>query len=134
MSSFTNMEISGKEILHDSLQINLITGRVKISARIFKYRDRDTHQIVYYIPSLEISGYGNTDQRAREMLNSSMDNYFTLLFKLPPGQLESELIKSGWKHTTSRKEEYSRAYVDVAGNLRELNAAADEIEALTIEV
>jgi hypothetical protein len=57
------------------------------------YKDRDTRQFVYYIPSLELSGYGNTEEKAFKMLKFSLEDLFANLIELWPKQRKAELAK-----------------------------------------
>jgi hypothetical protein len=133
MGLFQNLSISEKTLQQDSLQINKPNGKVHTSARIFRYRDRDTRQIVYYIPSLELSSYGSTEKKAFEMLKSSLEDFFGFLIKLPQNKMEAELIKLGWKQEEYKDKEFSKAYIDSSGDLNDFNAVADQIETLTVE-
>jgi hypothetical protein len=42
-----------------------------------KFRDKDTNQHVFYIPSLNLSGYGYTPGRAKEMLDFTLEEFCT---------------------------------------------------------
>jgi hypothetical protein len=133
MGLFQKLSISEKTLQHDTLQINKNNGKVHTLARIFRYRDRDTRQIVYYIPSLELSSYGSTEQKAFEMLKTSLEDFFGFLIKLSQKQMEAELAKLGWKQEEYKHKEFSKAYVDSSGDLNDFNAAADQIETLAVE-
>ena len=102
--------------------------RVTATLRFVKYRDKDTRQIILYIPSLEISSYGATEKKAKEMLRFSIKECFEHFMTLPTDKLESELSKLGWKHAKLRSKEYSKAYIDMDGNLKDFNAVADQVE------
>lgn len=127
------LTISDKKITEDRLRLNLTKGKLKFSSTLFKYRDKDTRQIILYVPSLEISGYGIDEKKALEMLNFSMNDFFNVLTKLPHKQIDIELAKLGWKHVQYKNKEYSNSYVDGDGKLNNFNAVADEVEQLTVE-
>lgn len=124
---------SGK--LEESLHIKRLKTGSQIDAVLYrvKYRDRDTRQIVVYIPTLDITGYGSTDANAEEMLRYSLDNYFDFLISLTPKKMAQELSDKGWKHNKLRNKDYSRAYVDMDGKLKEFNAVADKVDIELIE-
>ncbi|MBK7306852.1 MAG: hypothetical protein IPI88_07260 [Chitinophagaceae bacterium] len=83
------------------------------------------------MPSLDITGYGETRERAIEMLKFSILDYFESLIKLPSKQIEAELHKFGWKQNKLRHKQYSKAYVDINGELQNFNAVDNKVERLT---
>ena len=95
---------------------------------ILKYRDKDTRQIVIYIPSFEVSGYGATDKKAEEMLKNAINDFFEYLLNLSPSKMQAELTTLGWNHSKIRTKDYSKAYVGVDGKLKDFNAVADKVE------
>ena len=130
-----HLSVSQKSLQKETLRIS-ISGRrkeIKLRSRLFRYRDKDTRQMVVYIPALEITGYGSNEKKAMEMLNFSVKEYFAFLSSLAPKKIETELLKLGWKHTPYRNKEYSKTFVDVAGNLQNFNAVANQVEQLTVE-
>jgi len=56
----------------------LITGQVLT----YRYIDKDTKQFVIYSPSLELTGYGETEKKADEIFKFSLEEYFNDLIKL----------------------------------------------------
>lgn len=129
---FEDFKISKKKFDKDSLHININSGRINANLSAFKYRDKDTRQIVFYIPSLELTSYGATEEKAAEMIKFSIDDYFSFLISLPTKKLQAELSSLKWKHNTLKNKEYSNAYVDVSGQLKNLNAVGDKVERLTL--
>ncbi len=118
----------------DILKVNLHSHRVTLGARVYKYRDRDTRQIVIYMPSLELTGYGANEKKAMEILNFSVRQFFEYLIKLSSyPKIDSELRELGWKHSKYKKKEYSKCFVDGEGKLQNFNAVADEVEQLAIQ-
>lgn len=103
------------------------TPKINASLTIVQYKDKDTEQHIMYIPALDINAYGATRKKAEEMLKYSIDEFFTYLMELSPKNSEVELRKLGWKHSKLRSKEYSKAYVDVAGNLKDF-AAESKVE------
>jgi hypothetical protein len=106
---------------------------MKLAVRIIKSIDRDTKQFVFYVPSLELTGYGNSVDRAFEMLNRSIDDFCEFITKLKNKEIEHELFKLGWKPNETRKK-YSKFYVNPEGELVGLNLDRDKIEELTLTV
>ena len=124
--------ISNKPLANESLRINPRKGKIKFEGTILKYRDKDTRQIVIFVPSLDLTSYGATDKKAEEMIDFSLEDFFAWLIKLSPTQIESELKALGWKHVKYKNKEYSQTYVDEDGTIQNFNAVADKVERLTI--
>lgn len=100
-------------------------AKIKASISVYKYQDKETNQFIVYIPSLEISGYGETDQKATEMAQNSVKEYLLSLAFMLPKKAESELASLGWKHNRIRNKDYSKSYVDLSGELKDF--AVNEI-------
>ena len=134
MGTVSNFTISDKKLKEEYLRINISKSKKKANCEltIFKYRDKDTRQIVLYIPSLEVTGYGSTEEKAQEMIKFSIDDFFHTLCTLSSKKIETELSKLGWKHHSLKNKEYSKVYVDGDGELKNFNAVADKVERLTL--
>ncbi len=120
--------IIGKLPDHDTLRIDQGKGRVTANLRFIQFRDKDTRQIIIYIPTLEITAYGSTEQKAQEMLNLTVEEYFHSLMSMSRIKLTAELAKFGWKHDKIRGKEYSKCFVDANGILQEFNAVEDDVK------
>lgn len=99
---------------------------------IMRFTDKDTRQIVLYAPALEISGYGETEQKAFSMIKESINSLFDMLSNLSHTDLGIELGKLGWKKNKLRNKDYSRAYVDEDGNLKNFNAVDNKVDRLAL--
>jgi hypothetical protein len=132
MGVFNEFTLSKKKFEQDSLHINMHTGKISAELNMYKYRDKDTRQIVFYVPSLELTSYGADEEKAIEMIRFSIDNYLEFLVTLSTKKLEAELLLLKWKRNFLKNKEYSTAYVDVSGKLKNLNAVGDKVERLTI--
>ncbi len=109
--------LKGKN-LSEELHINKTKESIRACLRVIKYVDKDTNHHVSYIPSLEISGYGNTRKEATEMLHFSLDEYFDFLISYPETKTQKELRELGWLKNKIKNKDYSKAYVDISGNLK----------------
>lgn len=118
---------------NDFLRVYHNKGKIEVGLTIFKYTDKDTRQIVLYAPSLELTGYGETEDKAQEMLEFSLDELFEYLIKLSPKYLKSELSKLGFKQHFLRSKEYSKAYIDGNGELQNL-AMDHKVERLAVTI
>ncbi len=119
------------EVLKVKLSINNIKGGVNGNVVVYKFIDKDTKQYVVYIPSLEISGYGEIESKAIEMLKFSLEDFSEYLSSLPENMINAELLKLGWKKTTFLKE-YSHDYELSKGKLNDINAENGIIERFTL--
>jgi hypothetical protein len=72
------------------------SGRHDIKLTSIKYKDKDTGHHMYYIPSLDITGYGGTKKNAEEMANNSLGDFL----KINSSTLLKELSERGFVHTS----------------------------------
>jgi hypothetical protein len=114
----------GLEIFH----INYSKGKIKAKLKRFLFQDNDTKQYVAIIPSLDLTGYGKTKRKAEEMLKFSLDQFNEFIMESSLTFANAELRKLGWKKSKFKNKEYSRAFVDINGNLKEFNAVENKIE------
>jgi hypothetical protein len=65
----------------DTIRIgtNKISGRISV----FKFRDKDTRQIIHFAPCLDLTGYGSNDEKSFKMLKFSITDFFDHLMTLP---------------------------------------------------
>ena len=112
----------------DSLHINYNKGKVTGYVTIFKFTDKDTLQSVLYAPSFNLSSYGKDHLRALEMMKESLHDLIDSYLQLSPSKLQQELRSLGWKRNRLRSKDFSRAEIDVEGNLRNFNAADNKVE------
>lgn len=135
MATISHMNIIKKTIKIEQLHIKLpkhnVKGGIQGNIGAFKFIDNDTKQYVIYIPSLEISGYGETEDKAREMLKFSLDDFYQYLVSLPSGQINEELVKLGWEKSVLHKD-YSKSYIDSKGKLNNVNAENGKVEQVTL--
>lgn len=87
--------------------------------RILEFKN-DLGQIVLYVPSLQLSAYGDNRVEAREMLDVITIEYGIKLSKLPEHKASAELSKYGWKREVFFKKKFKNQnpYVDVKGILK----------------
>jgi hypothetical protein len=113
--------------------IKLSTQGIKLHISVYKFIDKDTKQNVLYAPSLELSAYGETIAKAHEMMKQSMNDYCEYLMNLPASERVKELQGLGWIKNKFFNKQFSRAYIDADGNLKDFNAEINTIERLTLE-
>ncbi|WP_046369583.1 hypothetical protein [Flavihumibacter petaseus] len=127
-----HLNITGEQIDHESLSINYSTKLVKAKLKVFFFKDKDTQQKVFYVPSLEVTGYGTDDQEAQAMVIDSINDCFFHLVNLPKKQFERELRDLGWKENKIFHKQYSKMLVDVKGVLKNFNAEENTVGSLTL--
>ena len=117
----------------DSLRINKSDRNIKAHVSLLNFRDKETRQYIQLCDSLDITGYGETPEKAREMVLFSISNYFDYLIDLPAKQIEVELRNLGWKHSLLHTKQYSKVFVDISGELQNFNAVDDKVEREILE-
>jgi hypothetical protein len=125
----------GKKLTEqESLKIHKQKRKRSVSANLnlYKFIDNDTKQTVIVIPSLEITSYGENEEKATQMLESTLTDTFKFFVDLPKDALEKELSSLGWKHDPLFNKRYSKAFVDGNGDLQGLNAEGGKIERLNL--
>lgn len=108
----------------------LITGVVSS----FTYVDKDTKQYVIYCPSLELSGYGETQEQAQEMFRFSLDDLFKFWMNGSPEVMHEDLKKLGWKNDRLFRKEFSKDFIDEVGLLQGLNAEDGKVERINLSL
>ena len=115
---------------HEYMRIDFRKRSVKGKFNLVGFQDKDTLQQVLYIPSLDISAYGDTQEKTYEMVRNAMDEYFDFLTSLPKIEFYQELSKCKWKKNTFASKQFSKVYVDVDGVLQEFNAVDNKVHRL----
>ncbi|MFZ6023794.1 MAG: hypothetical protein ACOYVG_04980 [Bacteroidota bacterium] len=118
---------SNEPVQQESLKVNARKGRVVLEVNGFNFIDKDTKQFVIYIPSLNISGYGETKEKADEMIKESFDFFCSHLISLDPSKMNALLATLGW-HKKFFAKQFSKLYVDEMGELKNFNAENNHIE------
>jgi hypothetical protein len=112
----------------DYLRIHHNRGKVNGKLSIFKFTDKDTKQLVLFAPSLNISSYGETQDKAYEMIKSSIIDLFDHFVTLSKKELEKQLRELGWEKARLKNKEFSQMAVAIDGALENLNAFEDKVE------
>lgn len=116
-----NLKIEySKAHIADQIHLKKVRNRYKITAEVTvnQYQDKETNQYVIYIPSLDISGYGETVEKAREMVRFCINEFCEHICSLTPKKIETELLSLGWKKNKLKNKIYSKAYIDISGKLK----------------
>jgi hypothetical protein len=129
---FGEFEITDAFTTKNTLSINLRSGKISGVLSGVVFIDKDTKQYISYIPAFDISGYGETKEKAREILKFSLDQLFSHLTDLSQEELQIEMKKLGWNKSRFFNKQFSTAYVDVNGVLQNFNVEANSIQGITL--
>lgn len=110
----------------------LLNGAVKGQINLHKFIDRDTKDFIFFCPSLDITGYGETENDAFEMIKASMDDFFEFLRNLSFQERDIKLRELGWEKSKFFNKRFSKAFVDASGELQNFNALDNKIETITV--
>lgn len=99
---------------------------------VVRFVDKDTKQYVVYAPSLEISGYGDTVEEAHKILDFNLKELLLHLQHLPKHEAKKTLADLGWVQHRLFNRQFSKAYIDDDGKLKNLNAENDKVEFLSL--
>ncbi len=100
--------------------ITFLKHSTTVGVTVYSGRDKETGSFVSVILSLEISGYGDTQQEADEMLESSLQTYIRSVKKLSVKNREIELMKTGWRKAPHKRKEF-RPYNDSKNKIKDFN-------------
>lgn len=85
-----------------------VPGGFSFSLDIYAFKEGDAH--IYYSPALDISGYGLTDNEARESLLFSIREY--LDYGIKKRTLVKDLRAHGWKVRSLRQKKFKAPDLD----------------------
>lgn len=115
------------------IRINRDKKKITAGLNFISFQDKDTEQFVVLMSTFDISGYGKTKEDAIEMIKASIEIFFSNLLSLSTKKMEKELKEMGFENQKNSTKEFSKAYVDVNGNLQDFNAVNDKIEHFKFE-
>jgi len=116
----------------DSIRINLHRRELSAQVSAVRFKDRDTNQIIIYIPSLDISGYGDDITEAETLLRESMNNFFIHLTTLTQKKMDAELNRLGWKKAKFFNKRFTHPFADVDGSLQNFNVEPNSVERFSL--
>jgi hypothetical protein len=109
-------------------ELHIGKNGIKLVLFVYHFIDKDTKQYVAYSPTLDISGYGSTEERAQEMMKFSIKDFAIYLNNLSTRDREKELFSLGWKKDKFKNKDFSKVYVDSNGDLKDFNAEEGSIK------
>ena len=90
----------------------------KLSIKILSATGKEGDYYVTVSPALLVSGYGSTEEEAKQSFEENLRLFCEDFMKLNQLQKESELMKLGFAKGKFHNKDQSRAYVDENGVLQ----------------
>jgi hypothetical protein len=104
----------------DDLKIDFRKKEVYATLTVAQFQDHE--HFVIYVPSLQITAYGDNLNEAFEMFKVEWEELCRALLSLPEYQAVSELEKYGWiREKLLKKKFHSEAYLNKEGILANFN-------------
>ncbi|MCF3107269.1 hypothetical protein LL912_00615 [Niabella sp. CC-SYL272] len=94
--------------------------------------DADTMHHVFYFPSLDASGYGNTFEEAQQMALDSANETLRYLMDADPGESQRLLKSLGWSQDKMFRKNFSHAHVDSDGVLQGFNVVENSVQKISM--
>jgi len=92
----TNLKVTDlSEIITEELRISAKQTHLRIN--LMQFVDKDTNQIVLFSPSMDVTAYGETEDKAREMMKITIDDLCVDLMNMSSKHREKALREMGWK-------------------------------------
>jgi hypothetical protein len=101
---------------------------VELTTKVVNWVDEETGQHMVYMKAFELTGYGKTLKDAKEMLKDSVDFFFYKIIKLDPDRIAKELKKYGWTKSKFSTKQFSKAFVDIDGDLKNFNVKKSQVK------
>ncbi|MEP6465249.1 MAG: hypothetical protein ABJB05_03040 [Parafilimonas sp.] len=114
------------QIAHDTFRLTNkeMAGQFVVTS----FQDADTKQYIVMIQSFHLSGYGETKEKAAQMLTESLRDFFSYLKSHPVKQVKKILYEMGWKTDKWHNKQFSNVSVDKDGQLQGLNIVENSFE------
>jgi len=109
-------------------EIRIKNGSIEATLNILTGKQGD--YFLHYCPSLEISGYGRTVDEAVELIKSELEIFCEDLFEMNQKEREQYLISLGFKKEKFHNKNFSKAYVDENGRLKDFDKGTVKRELL----
>lgn len=133
MAIFKVFESSNIKPENESLRINRAQRRIDANLSLMGFVDKDTNQQIFYCPALDVTGYGENESKAIEMIKFSIAEYFKFLLSLSVKKMEDQVRLRGFAHVKNKTKEFSKSFVDIDGELQNFNAVDDTVKRFTLE-
>lgn len=106
------------------LKINIPGRHIAGTLNVDTFKDGDFY--ISYVDAFNLTGYGDTQEEANELLNEVLKDFCEGLFTLTEAQVVKALSGFGWKRSAIFKKEFAKdVHVDKEGILRNFNLPAE---------
>lgn len=105
-----------EKLQHETLRIK---GEI-LTLEVTVVSAKDGEHFVSIIPSLMISGYGETEEEAFISLDENVETFCEDFLKLDLNDRQAELRKLGFSQVKYHRKNFSKLYVDENGLLQDL--------------
>ena len=109
------------------LRIQIKEDEKSVRGVLHSVEFEDHGHYVIFVPSLNLSAYGDNKMEAHNMLKAVVDDFCETLTELPKKEMLAELSKFGWQQSKLFKKQFEKAdsYIDKEGILKEFDLAED---------
>ena len=115
------------------IRINRARGIIRAILQGKTFMDGEYY--IFYMPELDMSGYGDTPEEAKEMVKESLNEYFTELVRLTPKDIKTEMAKHNFKpqKMAAKNFAFMGSYIDDKGFLQQFDLPEDtEVQSETL--
>ena len=99
--------------------IRIKRGHLNMSISV--YTGKQGEFFLAYCPSLNISGYGKTEQEAEDFIKVEMETFSEDVLSMSSIEKEKFLLSLGFQQERFHKKNFSKVYVDEDGKLRDFD-------------
>lgn len=114
----------------DRIRINegRFSKSLEATLTILSFIDKDTEQYIMYIPSLDFSSYGKTQDKAQQMFDLSLKDELARILAMGDKQAKDYLRSFGWKIEPLHNKNLSHVAIDKNGALQGFNVDLDSVK------
>lgn len=134
MSTLTRTVTPSVDIPSQYIRIKKGRG-IDARFQVLTFIDKETKQHIVFCPAFDLTGYGSTIEKAYELFNFNLDQFYEELYDLTYEKQNAMLIKLGWKKDKFKNKNYSSVFVNVHGELENFNIEEGtlKLQSVTLE-
>jgi hypothetical protein len=112
--------------------IRIKGSKMSLNFNVFSGKQGDYW--VFYVPGINVSGYGKTKEEAEDFLNIEMEVFCEDVMGMSKREKEAFISSLGFAKELFRSKNFSKAYVDADGKLQEFDEGTLEHNVLETAV
>lgn len=93
-------------------------GSSSIELQFRYFQGKSDGYIIFYVPSLKVTGYGNSDEEAIKSLKVGLDAFCEDVYDMKPKERKDYLVELGWNQHRRKNKKFLYAYIDKEGILQ----------------